>query len=88
MEVYRGVKKLLTSNEVNFFHILKEKVEFILDKHKKILEEIHFDILPYAGLLVSPQSRFVAVIDCSRDVDPLHLENYSNGWYYYRINTY
>ena len=78
----------ILSNIANTFHILKEKVEFILDRHKKILEEIHFDILPFAGLLVCPQSRFVAVIDCSHDTDPLQLENNSNEWFYYRINPF
>lgn len=78
----------ILSNIANTFHILKEKVDFILDKHKKNLKEIHFDILPFAGLLVCPQSRFVAVIDCLSDINPARPEKYSNELYYYRINSY
>ena len=78
----------ILSNITDSFHILKEEVEFILKKHKKAIGHIHFDILPFVGLIICPQSRFVAAFSCSHEIDPARPESYSNEWYYYRINSY
>ena len=78
----------LFSNISDSFHILGEKVEFILNKHKKKIKDIHFDIFPLVGLLICPDSRYIAVFDCSHNIDPAQPEGCLDELYYYRINSY
>lgn len=78
----------ILSNISGSFQILREKVEFILKKHNKTLENISFDVLPFVGLLICPQSRYIGAIDCSHYIDSKRLKTYSKKFFYYKINVY
>ena len=68
------------------FPMLKRRIERMLRRRKiGLAPEIkNLELLPTCGLVICPESRYIAAIDCSKDTKL--SRDLSNGWYYYRIN--
>ena len=85
--VSKGYKRLFIFI-TKYFKFLKKAVEFILHKYKKCLdgEILSFEVLPTVGFVICPESRYVAAIEYSLNIQ--HPRNFSNGWVYCRINPF
>ena len=84
--VSKGYKRLFIFI-TKYCKFLKKAVEFILKKYKMNFDSkiIKFKLLPMVGLVICPESRYVAAIEYSLNIK--HPRNFSNGWVYRRINS-